>query len=289
MGNNLQPVRIEDSNSAFLEVSSFPSINLEKRMGYLLDYPHGCTEQIISAAFPQLWLKDLTGSDAGIAHTASTNVTEAINKNHFKTDGWWRNCFVARFDAIDNWVTSYAGHFIIESERKGYSIPSAFKQKWISFQKKTAQNWRFDTRYKQSANDQAYRLFTLALAGQPEKGAMNRFRESYGIPQLSRWLLAAAFATTGRSEVADNLLDVRTQEQKRSTVIIIMAVRSVTKLWYYIRSLFWKNEEQALPLWKRSVTILIIITGTVLSLSHGPLLLYEMDRGWSLEIKQSSK
>ena len=61
------PFGIEGSNSAVLEVSSLPSINLEKRMDYLLDYPHGCSEQITSAAFPQLWLKDLTGNDAVIA------------------------------------------------------------------------------------------------------------------------------------------------------------------------------------------------------------------------------
>ncbi len=109
----------------------------------------------------------------------------------------------------DNWVTSYAGHFMTEAERKGYSIPSGFRQKWLSYQKKKAQDWRFDAMFKQSANDQAYRLFTLALAGQPEKGAMNRLRESPDIPQLSRWLLAAAFATTGRPEVAAGLLDVR--------------------------------------------------------------------------------
>ena len=65
----------------------------------------------------------------------------------------------------DNWVTSYAGHFMTEAERSGYNIPSGFKQKWISFQKKTAQGWRFDARFRQSATDQAYRLFTLALAG----------------------------------------------------------------------------------------------------------------------------
>ena len=56
-----KPFGIEGSNSALLEVSSLPSINLEKRLEYLLDYPHGCSEQITSAAFPQLWLKDLTG------------------------------------------------------------------------------------------------------------------------------------------------------------------------------------------------------------------------------------
>ena len=56
---SFKPFGIEGSNSALLEVSSLPSINLEKRIEYLLDYPHGCSEQITSAAFPQLWLGDL--------------------------------------------------------------------------------------------------------------------------------------------------------------------------------------------------------------------------------------
>ncbi|MDO9580763.1 MAG: MG2 domain-containing protein, partial [Bacteroidales bacterium] len=74
------PFGMEGTNSALLEVSSLPSINLEKKMDYLLEYPHGCSEQIISAAFPQLWLNDLTGHDTAIAESASANITMAINK-----------------------------------------------------------------------------------------------------------------------------------------------------------------------------------------------------------------
>ena len=77
---SFRPFGIEGSNSAILEVSSLPSINLEKRLDYLLNYPHGCSEQITSAAFPQLWLKDLTGNDAAISESASANIKEAINK-----------------------------------------------------------------------------------------------------------------------------------------------------------------------------------------------------------------
>jgi alpha-2-macroglobulin len=245
-----KPFGLEGSNSALLEVSSLPSINLEKRMEYLLDYPHGCSEQITSAAFPQLWIRDLTGVDAAVSRTASSNITEAINKIISRQIISGGIALWPGSAQPDNWVTSYAGHFMTEAERKGYSIPSGFKQKWISYQKKTAQDWRFDTKYKQSANDQAYRLFTLALAGQPEKGAMNRLRESSGIPQLSRWLLAAAFATTGRPEVAGDLLDVRnTQtEQEYQSYYYGSGVRDKAIMLYTLTLL--KNEEQALPLLK---------------------------------------
>jgi uncharacterized protein YfaS (alpha-2-macroglobulin family) len=137
-----------------------------------------------------------------------------------------------------------------EAERKGYNIPSGFKQKWIGYQKKTAQDWHFDTRYRYSANDQAYRLFTLALAGLPEKGAMNRLRESAGIPQLSRWLLAAAYATTSRPEVAADLLDVRntTTDPEYYNYYYGSEMRDKAIILYTLTLL--KNEEQALPLLK---------------------------------------
>jgi alpha-2-macroglobulin len=240
----------EGTNSAVLEGSSLPSISLEKRMEYLLSYPHGCSEQLISAAFPQLWLSELTNNDAAVARSAADNISEAISK---LIPRQMLNGGIALWPGSsqpDNWVTSYAGHFMTEAERKGYSIPPGFKQKWISYQRKTAQEWHFDTRFIYSANDQAYRLFTLALAGQPDKGAMNRLRETGGIPQLSRWLLAAAFATTGRPEVAAGMLDVRNSatEPEYFNFYYGSEIRDKAIILYTLTLL--KNEEQALPLLK---------------------------------------
>jgi uncharacterized protein YfaS (alpha-2-macroglobulin family) len=247
---SFKPFGIEGSNSALIEVSALPSVNLEKRLDYLLDYPHGCSEQITSAAFPQLWLKDLTENNADVAKRSAENIKEAINKliSRQMVNGGialWPGSYQP-----DNWVTSYAGHFMLEAERLGYNIPSGFKQKWISYQKKSAQEWRFDNRYKYTANDQAYRLFTLALAGQPEKGAMNRLRETKEIPQLSRWFLAAAFATTGRPEVAGDMLDVRTTETEQEYYYYYYGslVRDKAIILYTLTIL--KNQEQAFPLLK---------------------------------------
>jgi alpha-2-macroglobulin len=249
-GSTFRPFGIEGSNAASLEVSSLPSINLEKRLEYLLDYPHGCSEQITSAAFPQLYLKDLTGEDAAVSETSSANVKQAVNTLVTRQMASGGIALWPGSAQPDNWVTSYATHFIVEAERKGFIIPSGFKQKLISYQKKTAQEWHTDNQYRQSSNDQAYRLFTLSLAGQPEKGAMNRLRESKDIPQLSRWLLAAAFASSGRPEVAGNLLDVRntTTEEEYSWYYYGSPIRDKAIILYTLTLL--KNEEQALPLLK---------------------------------------
>ena len=125
------------------------------------------------------------------------------------------------------------------------------------------QEWRFDTQYKYSANDQAYRLFTLALAGQPEKGAMNRLRESAAIPQLSRWLLAAAFATTGRPEAAGDLLDVRNTETEPEYCYYYYGspIRDKSIILYTLTLL--KNQERALPLLKEICDKISVLTAGI--------------------------
>lgn len=206
------PFGMKGSDEAFLEASSLPSVNLEKRLGYLVTYPHGCTEQVISAAFPQLWLKIISVDDEKTIQDASSNIKEAITK---LTGRQMNNGGIVLWPQAlqpDNWVTSYACHFMVEAERVGYIIPSSFRQKLIDYQKTISREWRFDPKFKQSAIDQSYRLFTLALAGQPERGAMNRLRETQGLPQLSRWMLAAAFAVSGRAEASGELLDLRNTE-----------------------------------------------------------------------------
>jgi uncharacterized protein YfaS (alpha-2-macroglobulin family) len=247
---SFSPFGMDGTNSARLEISALPSINLEKRLSYLVEYPHGCSEQITSAAFPQLWLKDLSPDDAEILQKASVNIKVAIFKivSRQMSNGGialWPGSYQP-----DNWVTSYAGHFITEAEKMGYSIPAGFKQKWINYQKKSAQDWRFDANFKQSTNDQAYRLFSLALAGQPDKGAMNRLRELKDIPQLSKWFLAASFATTGRTEVANELIDVRNVQTEPAYYDYYYGsyLRDRAIILYTLTIL--KNEEQALPLLK---------------------------------------
>ncbi|HAT77507.1 MAG TPA: hypothetical protein DCS19_11940, partial [Flavobacterium sp.] len=105
----------------------------------------------------------------------------------------------------DDWGSSYAGHFMIEAEKKGYFLPINFKLKWLSYQKNEAKKWRFEPRY---GNDlaQAYRLYTLALAGSPDLSSMNRFRETKGISNESKLRLASAYVLAGQKSAGLNLL-----------------------------------------------------------------------------------
>lgn len=248
---SFSPFGLEGTNSAVVEVSALPSVNLEKRLQYLTGYPHGCTEQVTSAAFPQLYLKDLYGDKPEIMNTTIKNVQQAIHLLVSRQmAGGGMGMWPGSSYQPDEWITSYVGHFMTEAGRKGYNVPSGFMSRWTGYQRREAQQWRYDAKYKQTATAQAYRLYTLALAGAPERGAMNRLRETAGIPRLAGWFLAGAYAVSGRPEAATDLIDVRSLNTEEEYMYFYYggAVRDKAVILHTL--LLLKQEEQAMMLLK---------------------------------------
>ena len=58
----------------------------------------------------------------------------------------------------------------------------------------------------QSDLQQTFRLYTLALAGAPEYGTMNRMKEQPGLSMQAKWRLAATYALTGKMKPAGELI-----------------------------------------------------------------------------------
>jgi uncharacterized protein YfaS (alpha-2-macroglobulin family) len=196
---------VSGSNKARLEVSSMPTMNLNGRLQFLIQYPHGCVEQTTSSVFPQLFLNDVVDLDATRKGIIQKNITAGITRlGSFQLSNgglsYWQGNTIA-----DDWGTSYAGHFLIEAEKKGYVLPINFKSKWVSYQQKEAKQWRFEPKY---GNDlaQAYRLYTLALAENADLSSMNRLRETKGISNESKLRLAAAYVLAGQKSAGQNLL-----------------------------------------------------------------------------------
>jgi uncharacterized protein YfaS (alpha-2-macroglobulin family) len=199
------------TNQALLEVSGRLQIDFGRRLKYLTGYPHGCTEQIVSAAFPQLYLDKVMELPVETISVTEKNVREAINKvyNLQMTNGGIR--YWPGQTSAGDWITSYAGHFVLEAGKKGYTMPPGFLDSWTSYQERAANQWRmkvedFRGYREQSALEQAYRLFTLALAGKPQLSAMNRLKETAAVSLQAKWRLAAAYVLAGQPEVASDLL-----------------------------------------------------------------------------------
>lgn len=197
---------LSGTNNSTLELSSIPPIDFGRRLKYLTTYPHGCVEQTTSSAFPQLFLSDIVDGGDELQQTTSYNVRGGINRlaGFVRSDGglsYWPNGSYS-----NDWGTTYAGHFLLEAEKKGYQLPVGFKNKWIKYQRSQARQWSPDKLRKGRDIAQAYRLYTLALAGEPELSAMNRMRNQNYLTLQARWRLAAAYALAGHKNVANELV-----------------------------------------------------------------------------------
>ncbi len=213
---NWETFGVNGSNESRLEVSSFPSIDFNSRLNYLIQYPHGCLEQTTSAVFPQLYLSDVVDLSKEKQEVIQRHVVEGINKlSKFQLANggfvYWPSMNVA-----DDWSTSYVGHFLIEAEAKGYVLPVDFKGRWISYQQRASKQWRMET-HRGSDFAQAYRLYTLALAGSADMASMNRLRETGGISNETRLRLAAAYALAGQKQAGNALLNESSIDESNRT------------------------------------------------------------------------
>ena len=116
-----EPLGIAGTNEGVLEVSTLPSLNLEQRLQYLIQYPHGCIEQTTSAAFPQLYLASLTKLDESRKSLIERNIVQAINTlRGFQLPSGGFTYWPGN-DVPDAWGTNYAGHFLLEAKQKRLS------------------------------------------------------------------------------------------------------------------------------------------------------------------------
>ncbi len=199
---------MDGTNKGRVTLSGIPDFGLDKHLVYLIHYPYGCLEQTVSSVFPQLYLSDLTELSQANQILTDRNIRAAINRISKMTlaDGsmtYWPG----QVDA-NSWSTSYAGHFLVLAAGKGYLLPPGLLEKWMEYQYRSAGNYQFHSSESQSWEDmnQAYRLYTLALAQKPNMSAMNRMRESGRLSPSSSWVLAAAYLYAGKPEVAEELI-----------------------------------------------------------------------------------
>jgi uncharacterized protein YfaS (alpha-2-macroglobulin family) len=200
----VQAIGIKGTNEVSMEASVLPPFQLQKRLQFLINYPHGCLEQTLSIAFPQLYLKLLLKLTPEEQKNVEKHIGAAIEKlRGFQTYNGGFSYWPGQND-IHEWTSSYAGYFLLEAERLGYHISASTLDLWKKYQKSLANSWTEGD--MQSRLTQAYRLYTLALAKDPDLGAMNRLRETQGLDSVAAILLAGAFQASGQTDAADDLL-----------------------------------------------------------------------------------
>ncbi|MCK0123363.1 MG2 domain-containing protein [Gelidibacter sp. F2691] len=193
------------TNSAIVEFSTLPPMDFTRRLHYLIQYPHGCLEQVTSAVFPQLFLNDIFDLTYQKKQDIQKNIEAGVKRlGNYQVASGGMSYWMGEH-TVDDWSTTYAGHFMLEAEKKGFVLPLTFKSNWLRYQTQAARDWRPSFRTANTDLAQAYRLYTLALAGSPDLAAMNRLREFSEISNEAKWRLAAAYALAGQKEASQKI------------------------------------------------------------------------------------
>ena len=196
---------LEAGDGATLQLAGFPALNARELYLSMRDYAYDCSEQLASKGLTLLHLLPLLEEqDAAEARALIPGLVEKLYARQ-RADGGF-----ARWDAsspADTWVSSMAGQFLWEASKAGFQVDKGVLKNWESFQKKMSQAYRIAGNNAFSHLDECYRLYTLAATGNALQGAMNRLREAEGTGDRARWMLASAYALSGKARMAETLLD----------------------------------------------------------------------------------
>ena len=196
-GETVSVKPLKSSGTARLELSSIPPIDLSRRLEYLVRYPHGCIEQITSGAFPQLYLHSIAECDEEMLQDIDRNIKSVLSRlgGYQLSNGAF--AYWSGGTSPSEWGTAYAVHFMAEAAKYGYAVDRTTLDRALKYLRGNT----FD-----NPLTLAYAQYVLALAGTPDRGAMNRLRErSAQAGSDARWLLAAAYALDGNRKVAEEL------------------------------------------------------------------------------------
>jgi uncharacterized protein YfaS (alpha-2-macroglobulin family) len=209
---------IPGSNNARISIRRRPNLNFNHRLIWLIRFPYGCIEQSISAVFPQLYLKDFL-RDAGkkskdIEKEIDNNINAGIERlRRFQTPSGGFSYWPGNTN-VSEWGSNYAGHFLIEAKKLGYNVPDDLYNNWLRFQQRHAMSTREDLMVR------LYRVYLLALAGQPEMGAMNFLKQNSlkDMNNTEKWMFASAYQFSGVDRIAEEIaknagMEVKTYEE----------------------------------------------------------------------------
>lgn len=156
-----------------VSVSPLPLALADGLLGYLDEFPHGCTEQIVSRTVPALVL----GGHKAFKYdkkTADHAVLQTIRmlqarQNSDGAFGYW-----AANSYVSDQQTVYAAHFLTAAAERGFAVPSKMLENAMGYLKQLREN-SLDNR--SAARLRAYAVYVLALNGELSSASVAALRE----------------------------------------------------------------------------------------------------------------
>lgn len=187
-----------------LELAPLPAIDFGGAFAFVERYAHLCTEQLASRAMYMLHARRFLGEDERMrAEKVLPGLLKTIEMRQLSDGGF---AYWPGYAEAHDWATSMVGAAMTEARWQGFPVSAQSYDRWKEYQHDAARRYRH-TIERGADLRQAYRLYTLALAGEQPTAAMNKLRESKQLSRQALLRLAAAYAVAGREEVADKLLE----------------------------------------------------------------------------------
>jgi hypothetical protein len=191
-----------------LIVSNSPLVQFSKSLDYLVNYPYGCAEQIISAAFPQLYYPDLAknlSNKNSLNKNAVNNVQTNIDKLQSMQLSNGALSYWQGGGAESWWSTIYAAHFLQEAQKAGYSVNEKIANKMYDYLRARLRNKELEvifysdgTKKEVVKEEVPYSMYVLAMADKVKTSELNYFKANPQIlTQSGKYLIAAAYALKG--------------------------------------------------------------------------------------------
>jgi len=201
----IQTIGENGSKTLHVEVSKSQPMGLEKHLSDLLEFPHGCVEQITSKAFAQLYLNKMMNLTDGAVANINSNIASVISRypKYQLANGGFTYWQGGSYEHL--WASAYVLHFLTEAKRAGYSVESTMYNSLLTH----LQNFTngFASNFVYDLNSQSYRLYALALAGKANVGAMNRLSRISGLDEYAKAMLALAYTISGNAAQGSKLFD----------------------------------------------------------------------------------
>ena len=189
------------SGNAYLQLTAFPAFDARALYQNMLDYPYNCSEQLASRGLSLLHLASILQQKPDAAQLESIIKQLYFRQNADGGFAYWNG------GGSNSWVSSMAGLFLTEAAKAGCSVDKAVLQAWTRYQQKLTNAYRIAGNSVFPHLDEAFRLYTLAAAGTPSTASMNRLKEDNSIGYRAKWMLASAYALSGKKEVALKIID----------------------------------------------------------------------------------
>ena len=187
-----------------LQVSAFPVPDAHGLYAAMRDYPYDCTEQLSARGLTLVnLLPQLNSVDSTEACSLMPGIIARLYARQNADGGfaYWGG------GKSDSWVSSMAGVLLVQARKAGFEVNDGVLKAWRTYQEKLSQAYRIAGNSLFSQADEAYRLYSLAVAGASSQAGMNRLREAKELTAQARWLLASAYALSGKASTAGAVLD----------------------------------------------------------------------------------